>query len=123
MDARDLASRYPEMPLEAVEFELALNSQDIAESGFETALRRAAERADGSVLFHMPALAQRDCQRVAAVSLGAGHDTHTVLVLLGRDGGSVRIENARDSDNPFAGIALSYRGLLDLFGPAGAING
>ncbi|QDZ01048.1 hypothetical protein FQ775_12015 [Nitratireductor mangrovi] len=118
MDAQQIiAPEADRTPLEAVEFELALNSQNIFESGFETAVHRAAEKADAAVLFHMPAPDLPDCQRIAAVSLGDGADAHTLLVLLQADGGSFRIESAAASDNPFAGIALSYRGLLDVFEP------
>ncbi|APH71257.1 hypothetical protein [Aquibium oceanicum] len=99
-------------PLEVVEFELSLNSQDIAECGFEAAVRHAADKADGHFLFLMPAHMIEDCQRVAAVSVGGGDDRSTVLVLLQDDGRSVRIEDAEGSANPFAGMALSYGGLL-----------
>ena len=99
-------------PLEVVEFELSLNSQDIPESGFEAAVRQAADRADGHFLFLMPAHMIEDCQRVAAVSVGSGENQATVLVLLQDDGRSFRIESAERSENPFAGMALSYGGLL-----------
>lgn len=112
-DAAELTqAAHAGMPLEAVEFELALNAQDIVASGFEAAVRRAADMADGSFLFHMPAHAVEDCQRVAAVSLAGLDAPFTLLVLLGADGRSVRLEDAQASDNPLAGMAVSYGGLL-----------
>jgi hypothetical protein len=113
VDAADLTqAAHAGMPLEAVEFELALNAQDIVAKGFEAAVRRAAEMADGHFLFHMPAHAVPDCQRVAAVSLASPDAPFTLLVLLGADGRSVRLEDAQASDNPLAGMAVSYGGLL-----------
>ncbi|MEX0409080.1 hypothetical protein ABGN05_25900 [Aquibium sp. LZ166] len=112
MDTRPNNQNNDGAPLEVVEFELSLNSQDIAESGFEAAVRHAADKADGNFLFLMPAHMIEDCQRVAAVSVGRGEDQSTVLVLLQDDGRSFRMENAEESANPFAGMALSYGGLL-----------
>jgi hypothetical protein len=110
--AEQTPAEHAGMPLEAVEFELALNAQDIVTSGFEGAVRRAAEMAEGSFLFHMPAHASPDCQRVAAVSLAGPDAPFTLLVLLGGDGRTVKLEDAQASDNPLAGMAVSYGGLL-----------
>ena len=101
-----------EQGLEAVTFEQALESQDIVQTGFEAAVRGAAERAKARFLFQMPVHTVPDCQRVAAVNLAGDTAPTTVLVLLRADGRSFRMEDARASDNPFAGMAISYGGLL-----------
>ncbi|RST79237.1 hypothetical protein EJC49_25175 [Aquibium carbonis] len=102
----------PEAPLEAMSFEAALEAQDIQEKGFEAAVRGAADRAEARFLFQMPVHTVPDCKRVAAVNLPGTEKPVTVLVLLQEDGRSVRMEDARASDNPFAGMAVSYGGLL-----------
>lgn len=96
----------------AASFEEALGAQDIPAKGFEAAVRSAAAQSQGRFLFQMPVHTVRDCQRVAAVNLAGDEAPTTVLVLLSADGRSVRLEDARDSDNPFAGMAVSYGGLL-----------
>ena len=114
MDVATEATAAPaDLPLEAVEFDLALSSRDIVESGFETAVREAAEKSGAEFLFHMPVIEVEDTQRIAALRVGAVDDRHTVLVHLRADGTSFRVENAAPSQSPFAGIALSYGGVLD----------
>lgn len=114
MDVATEATPAPaDLPLEAVEFDLALSSRDIVESGFETAVRDAAEKSGAEFLFQMPVIEVEDTQRIAALRVGAADDRHTVLVHLRADGVSFRVENAAASDSPFAGIALSYGGVLD----------
>ncbi|WP_187970079.1 hypothetical protein [Aquibium microcysteis] len=93
-------------------FEEALGAQDIPAAGFEAAVRKAAAQAAGRFLFQMPVHTVHDCQRVAAVNLAGDEAPTTMLVLLAGDGRSFRLEDARASDNPFAGMAVSYGGLL-----------
>ena len=95
-----------------VTFEQALDAQDFSAAGFEAAVRGAADRSRSRFLFQMPVHTVADCQRVAAVNLPGDESPKTVLVLLAADGRSYRMEDARDSDNPFAGMAVSYGGLL-----------
>lgn len=105
------ASPAPDMS-EAVSFEQALDAQDILSAGFEAAVRAAAGRSNARFLFQMPLHTVADCQRVAAVNLPGDEAPKTVLILLRADGRSYRMEDARASDNPFAGMAVSYGGLL-----------
>lgn len=114
MDAATETAQAPAgLPLEAVEFDLALCSRDIVESGFETAVREAAEKSGAVFLFQMPVIEVEDTQRVAALRVGEADERHTVLVHLRADGVSFEVENAADSQSPFAGIALSFGGVLD----------
>ncbi|MDN2582173.1 hypothetical protein [Aquibium sp. ELW1220] len=99
-------------PAAAANFEEALGAQDILARGFEAAVRSAVEQSAGRFLFQMPVHTVHDCQRVAAVNLAGDEAPTTVLVLLRADGRSFRMEDARGSDNPFAGMAVSYGGLL-----------
>ena len=99
-------------PAEPMTFEQALAAQDIQAIGFETAVRGAADRAGARFLFQMPVHTVPGCQRVAAVNLAGGDAPATLLILLLADGRSFRMEDARGSDNPFAGMAVSYGGLL-----------
>lgn len=101
------------LPLEAVEFDLALSSRDIVECGFETAVRDAAEKSGAVFLFQMPVIEVEDTQRIAALRVGEAEERHTVLVHLRADGVSFRVEDAAVSESPFAGIALSFGGVLD----------
>lgn len=111
-EAITAAPRQDDVPAEAAAFEQALGAQDILANGFEAAVRSAAAQAAGRFLFQMPVHTVRDCQRVAAVNLAGDASPATVLVLLAADGRSFRLEDARASDNPFAGMAVSYGGLL-----------
>jgi hypothetical protein len=95
-----------------VTFAQALDAQDLSAAGFEAAVRGAADRSRSRFLFQMPVHTVADCQRVAAVNLPGDEAPRTVLVLLRADGRSYRMEDARESDNPFAGMAVSYGGLL-----------
>lgn len=99
-------------PATAASFEEALGAQDLLATGFEAAVRSAAAQSEGRFLFQMPVHTVHDCQRVAAVNLAGDEAPTTVLVLLRADGRSFRMEDARASDNPFAGMAVSYGGLL-----------
>ena len=112
-EAIDVAEAVePGTPAMAASFEEALEAQDIEAAGFEAAVRGAAGRSSSRFLFQMPVHTVPDCQRVAAVNLAGTETPVTVLVLLRSDGRSVRMEDARASDNPFAGMAVSYGGLL-----------
>jgi hypothetical protein len=98
--------------LETVEFELALQLQDIARQGFEGALSTALDSVGGKLLFDMP-IASEDCRRVAAVSLGAGEQRLLALVVLPNGSDTPRVEAAENSSNPVAGIVAAYAGVMD----------
>ena len=110
--SRPKSDESRDVTVTAPSFEEALCAQDMLATGFEAAVRSAAEQAAGRFLFQMPVHSVHDCQRVAAVNLAGDASPATVLVLLAADGRSFRLEDARASDNPFAGMAVSYGGLL-----------
>lgn len=103
--------------LEAVEFEFALGAREILEFGFENCVNLAAAEAGVTVLFQMPADFLDDCQRAAAIRCGRGADERIVLVLLGKDGHSVRIADS-GAENPVYRLACSYARLVRLAGSA-----
>jgi hypothetical protein len=94
-------------------FELALQLQDLQSSGFEGAVSAAVDSVGGEVLFDMPLPAETDCQRVAAVSVGAREDRALVLVMLPKDGEALRVETIEESSHPVAGIVAAYAGLMN----------
>ncbi|WP_157015016.1 hypothetical protein [Mesorhizobium xinjiangense] len=102
------------VPLEAIEFELALNAENIRQSGFEASVRRALTRSSGSLLFLMPVSDIPHCQRIAAILAGKGAESQLLLVLLHSDGDSFHIETAEESAlKPYANVAMSYRNVLE----------
>jgi hypothetical protein len=100
--------------LETVEFELALQNQNLVSLGFEESIRTALEGVGGEVLFQMR-LEEQDCQRVAAVRIGTGEEQEFALVIMPPGGGIMRVEPVKQSNNPLAKIAESYAGLVDVF--------
>jgi hypothetical protein len=115
------AQPAPEQPdqtqansLEAVELELALQSQNLVSLGFEESIRTALKPTGGEILFQMR-IEDDDCQRLAAVRIGRGEQCELALVIMPPDGGLVRVEPIAQSSNPVAAITESYAGLVDVF--------
>lgn len=108
----EVISQEESVALETVEFELALQLQDIARQGFEGALSTALDSVGGKLLFDMP-IAIEDCRRVAAVSLGSGEQRLLALVVLPNGSDTPRVETAENSSNPVAGIVAAYAGVMD----------
>jgi hypothetical protein len=100
--------------LEAVELELALQNQNLISLGFEESLHTALTEIGGEMLFQMR-LEREDCQRIAAVRIGAGEQQQFALVIMPPGGGLMRVEPVEQSSNPLAIIAKSYAGLVDTF--------
>jgi hypothetical protein len=97
--------------LEVVELEFALDLADIS-AGFDEAAKAAADAAGASLLFTMPTVAIPDCSRVAAISLGETAERELVLVILGEDGTSTRVETVAESRNPIARLARSWSSVM-----------
>jgi hypothetical protein len=98
--------------LEAVELELALQNQNLISLGFEESISTALSEIGGEMLFQMR-LEREDCQRIAAVRIGAGDQQQFALVIMPPGGGQMRVEPVEQSSNPLAIIAKSYAGLVD----------
>jgi len=108
------AEQIPDDSLEAVELELALQNQNLISLGFEESLHTALNEIGGEMLFQMR-LEREDCQRIAAVRIGAGEQQQFALVIMPPGGGLMRVEPVEQSSNPLAIIAKSYAGLVDTF--------
>ncbi len=107
---RALLAKAP--PLEMIELEMALSVQNVLESGFDNAVRKAAQTIGGVLLFDMPMVPGSEWQRVAAVSAGVEDQAQVLLVMLGTDGLTMRVEDAGYSSNPFAGFARTHVEML-----------
>lgn len=108
--------------LETIELELALQVQDVPGIGFDAAVDAALTSLGGQLLFRLPATLQADAREIAAVSMPNGEDggRKLLLVTLGQDGETMRIENAAAGDNPVADLACSMAGVLDTFAVSAA---
>ncbi len=98
--------------LEIVELEFALDLADLS-AGFDEAVRTAADVTGGALLFIMPAVGLPNCSRIAAISLTGAGERELVLVILGEDGKTTRIEKAADNASPFAGLAASFARVME----------
>lgn len=98
--------------LEIVELEFALDLADVA-AGFDAAARTAADATGGALLFTMPTAGLPDCSRIAAISLTGGAERELVLVVLGGDGKTTRIEKAADNGNPLAELVTSWARVME----------
>jgi hypothetical protein len=98
---------------DTVEFEIALQLQDLESEGFEAAVAAAADSAGGALLFDMPMPAETDCRRVAAVSIGSGENRLLMLVTQPSDDEALRVEAVEKSSHPVARIVAAYAGLMD----------
>lgn len=98
--------------LEVAEFEFALDLADIG-AGFDQAAKAAADATGGALLFTMPTAAIPGCSRVAAVCVGRDGERELVLVILGEDGKSTRVETAAESANPIARLARSWSSVME----------
>lgn len=95
----------PSSQLELVMFDLALRSVDLMRRSFSAALAETLEEARGTLLFDEKMYDDPDYQRCAAVRLGTGRETVS-LVFLSKDGRQISVENALGSDHPMARKAL-----------------
>lgn len=102
-----------DVSLEAVELELALQLQDVVESGFENNVQSAVEAAGYRFLFQFPAELDDELQRVAAICTGDGEQRRILLVHLTDDGQTLRVDAPDEEENSIAGFAASYAGLMD----------
>lgn len=98
--------------LETIGLELALQSQDTVQTGFEGAVRQALEKAGGTLLFHMRVDDGSATRWTAAVSIGAGDERQFLIVTIPADG-NVRIEPLDQSDEPVARIAPAFADLME----------
>lgn len=75
--------------LDSVEFQMALEAQNLARKGFDAAVRRAAEATGAEFLFNIPAPSSLPFQRAALVRLP---ETSRQIVLVTLSGDGVKME-------------------------------
>ncbi|SCB59890.1 hypothetical protein GA0061105_108247 [Rhizobium aethiopicum] len=87
------------LPMELVELELSLEGYAGGDAGFCEAVRQAAGRSGGELLFDLPAGGLiEDCRRIAVLRIPDGGDgMRVVLALLDHNGTEIRMQ-APDED-------------------------
>ncbi len=88
--------------LETVELMLALESQDVMQSGFEDSVQAAVASLDGEMLFQVPATPQMPFQRAALIMLPSGNSSVVVLATLNESGNAIELrEETEDTAHLF----------------------
>ncbi|MBX5068582.1 hypothetical protein [Rhizobium lentis] len=83
----------PMLPMELVELELSLEGYAGGDAGFCEAVRQAANRAGGELLFDLPAGGLiEDCRRIAVLRIPDGESMRVVLALLDANGTEIRMQ-------------------------------
>ncbi|MBX5018027.1 hypothetical protein [Rhizobium lentis] len=83
----------PMLPMELVELELSLEGYAGGDAGFCEAVRQAANRAGGELLFDLPAGGLiEDCRRIAVLRIPDGESMRVVLALLDQNGTEIRMQ-------------------------------
>lgn len=101
-------------PLEAVEFELALDLQDPATTPFEECVKNAAAAASGELLFDMPSEGTlEDASRISAVRIRDAAREHIVFAVLDGTGSAIRVASGDEIGERYYGFAKAFVGVLE----------
>ena len=101
-------------PFEAVEFELALDLQDVTAASFADCVSSAAHVIGGEILFEMPADGSiEDAQRIAAVRMAGDNSGRILFAILDQDGLTVRMASRAEVGERFHGFARAFIGVLE----------
>ncbi len=108
--------------LDTLELELALQFLDVPALGFDNAIDAALSDLNGQILFRLPKTSRQDASEIAAVSIPSAEtgQRKLLLIILGEDKKTVRVENASANPDPVADLAQSMAGLLDCFAASSA---
>lgn len=90
-------------------------SHTVSQEDFIQAVGSALEAVGGQLLFKMCVEKDGEGEHVAAASVGEGGNRQFLLLSLPTSGGVLKVETAARSENPVAGIAAAYAGLMDVF--------
>jgi len=118
MDAqqdRDPEERDLEEKLAESLADLVPETRTVSEDEFAEVVDEALEAVGGTLLFRMRLDADGKGEHVAAAAVGGGGERQFLLLTLPANGGALKVEAASKSENPIAGIAASYAGLMDVF--------
>jgi hypothetical protein len=87
---------------------------EVSNTHFEDMVREAIEGVGGTLLFKMKVGDNDDAYHAAAAAVGDGDGRNFLLLTLPARGGQLKVETTAQSDDPLAGIAESYAGLMDV---------
>ena len=97
----------------AVEFELALDMQDLTEIDFADCVRAAAGSVGGEFLFDMPADGTLDnVSRIAAVRVEGQNRDRIAFAVLNDEGTEIRVPDDDEVDERLRGFARAFVGVL-----------
>ncbi|EJZ20552.1 hypothetical protein NE852_05710 [Rhizobium sp. Pop5] len=105
----------PMLPLELLELELSLEGYAGGDAGFCEAVRRAADRSGGELLFDLPAGGLiEDCRRIAVLRIpDDGNRMRVVLALLDGHGTEIRMQAPDDETAPLVRFADAFIEVLE----------
>ncbi len=113
-DRPHLQQQPAPLALDLVELDLALDLSDIADRGFDDAVRDAAKVIGGEFLFDLPASGLvDDAQRIALVCLSRDNGGRFGLVLLSADGDRVRTVEADEATMGLVQFAKAFVAVLE----------
>ncbi|WP_315919339.1 hypothetical protein [Mesorhizobium sp. SP-1A] len=100
---------------EAPQGDTVPRGQAVSEQDFVRVVDGALEAVDGHLLFKLCVRDGEDGEHVAVASVGEGDNRQFLLLTLPVHGGVLKVETTAKSENPVAGIAAAYAGLMDVF--------
>lgn len=116
-DASAHAAKIPS--LEAVEIELAINSDTLDRNGFVAAVREAVDDLAAEFLFDLPASGLcSDCQRIAVIRLTPkGRAETLLLVKLAGDGRTITVTEPDEETRGLTDFARAFVNVLSQLAP------
>lgn len=104
----------PMLPMELVELELSLEGYAGGDAGFCEAVRQAAGRSGGELLFDLPAGGLiEDCRRIAVLRIPDGREMRVVLALLDVNGTEIRMQAPDEETAHLVRFADAFIELLE----------
>lgn len=104
----------PSLPMELVELELSLEGYAGGDAGFCEAVRQAAGRSGGELLFDLPAAGLiEDCRRIAVLRIPDGENMRVVLALLDHNGTEIRMQAPDEETAHLVRFADAFIELLE----------
>ncbi|EJT06578.1 hypothetical protein [Rhizobium sp. CCGE 510] len=105
----------PMLPMELLELELSLEGYAGGDAGFCEAVRQAAQRSGGELLFDLPAAGLvEDCRRIAVLRIpDDGSEMRVVLALLDYAGTEIRMQAPDEETAHLVRFAEAFIELLE----------
>ncbi|WP_434712306.1 hypothetical protein NMA58_03220 [Rhizobium sp. YTUHZ045] len=104
----------PSLPMELVELELSLEGYAGGDAGFCEAVRQAAGRSGGELLFDLPAAGLiEDCRRIAVLRIPDGENMRVVLALLDHNGTEIRMQAPDEETSHLVRFADAFIEVLE----------